>query len=44
VAANFSVVQSGTNLLFQYNGTTIAVLDSTGNFTAKNNVTAYGSI
>jgi hypothetical protein len=44
VAANFSVVQSGTNLLFQYNGTTIAVLDSAGNFTAKQNVTAYGSI
>jgi hypothetical protein len=44
VAANFSVVQSGTNLLFQYNSTTIAVLDSTGKFTAKDDVTAYGSI
>ena len=44
VAPNFTIVQSGTNLLFQHNGTTIAVLDSAGNFTAKQNVTAYGSI
>lgn len=43
-AANFSIVQSGTNLLFRYNGVTIAILDSSGNFTAKQNVTAYGSI
>jgi hypothetical protein len=30
-------------LLFSYNGTTIASLDSTGNFTSANNITAYGT-
>jgi hypothetical protein len=44
VAANFSIVQSGTNLLFRYNGVTIAILNSAGNFTAKQNVAAFGSI
>lgn len=44
VAANFTVEQSSTNLLFKYNGTTIAVLDSSGNFTAKGDSTAYGAI
>lgn len=43
-SSSFVIEQSGTNLLFKYNGTTIAVLDSSGNFTAKNNVTAYGAI
>jgi hypothetical protein len=44
VATNFSILQSGTNLLFRYNGVTIAILDSAGNFTAKQDVTAFGSI
>jgi hypothetical protein len=43
-SANFVVEQSGTNLLFKYNGTTIAVLDSSGNLTAKGDSTAYGAI
>jgi hypothetical protein len=42
-AANFTVEQSGTDLLFKYNGTTIAKLSSAGAFTAVNNVTAYGT-
>jgi len=40
---NFSIVQSGTDLIFKYNGTNIAKLSSTGAFTAIDNVTAYGS-
>ena len=44
VSANFSMVQSGTDLIFKYNGTNIAKLSSTGAFTAINNVTAYGSV
>jgi len=43
-AANFSMVQSGTDLLFKYNGTNIAKLSSTGAFTAINNVTGFGSV
>lgn len=34
VAANFTVVQSGTNLLFQYNGTTVVTISSTGVITS----------
>jgi hypothetical protein len=40
---NFVVEQSGTKLLFKYNATTIASLDSSGNFIALGNVTAYGT-
>lgn len=42
--ANFTIEQSGTNLLFKYGTTTIAVLDSAGNFTVKADSTAFGSI
>jgi hypothetical protein len=41
--ANFTVQQSGSKLIFQYGGTTIASLDSSGNFIALANVTAYGT-
>jgi 3D (Asp-Asp-Asp) domain-containing protein len=34
IAANFSVFQSGSKLFFQYNGVSIASLDSSGNFIA----------
>jgi hypothetical protein len=44
VSANFSMVQSGTDLLFKYNGTNIAKLSSAGAFTAINNVTGFGSV
>jgi hypothetical protein len=44
VATNFTIVQSGTDLLFKYNGTNIAKLSSAGAFTAINNVTGFGSV
>jgi hypothetical protein len=44
VSANFTMTQSGTDLLFKYNGTNIAKLSSAGAFTAINNVTGYGSV
>jgi hypothetical protein len=34
VATNFTIVQSGTNLLFQYNGTTVVTISSTGVITS----------
>ncbi len=43
-SASFVIEQSGTNLLFKYNGVTIAILDSNGNFTTKADQTAFGSI
>ena len=39
----WSITPSGTKLYFNYNGTNIGSLDSTGNFIALANVTAYGS-
>lgn len=41
--ADFSIEQSGTKLIFKYNGTTIASLDSTGNFVSLANVTSNGT-
>jgi len=41
---NFSIEESGGVLVFKYGATTIATMDSTGNLTTLNNVTAYGSI
>jgi hypothetical protein len=40
----WSVTPSGTNLYFNYNGTNVGVLTSTGDFTVLGNVTAYGII
>ena len=34
VGANFKIVQAGSNLAFQYNGSTIATISSTGAITA----------
>lgn len=42
-AGSFNITVSGTKLYFSYNGTTVASLDSTGNFTTLNNITAYGT-
>lgn len=39
----WSITPSGTKLLFSYNGTNVASLDSSGNFIALANVTAYGT-
>lgn len=40
----WSVTPSGTTLYFNYNGTNVAKLDSSGNFTTLANVTAYGTV
>jgi hypothetical protein len=42
-AGSFNITVSGTKLLFSFNGTTVASLDSTGNFTSLANITAYGT-
>jgi len=41
VTTNFTVQQIGSKLYFQYNGTNIASLDSSGNFVSLADVTAY---
>jgi hypothetical protein len=41
---NFTISQVGAVLVFKYGATTIAQMDSSGNFTTLANVTAYGSI
>jgi hypothetical protein len=40
---NFSIVQSGTKLLFKYGATTIASMDSTGIITSATNIVANGT-
>jgi len=40
---NFSIVESGGKLYFKYGATNIASMDSSGNFVALANVTAYGT-
>ena len=40
---NFTVQESGGKLIFKYGSTTIASMDSSGNFTTLANVTAYGT-
>jgi hypothetical protein len=40
---NFSIVESGGKLYFKYQGTNIASLDSSGNFTSLADITAYGT-
>ena len=41
---SWTVTASGTNLTFAYNGTKVFRVDSSGNMTAKGNVTAFGTI
>ena len=41
---NWTIVETGTDLLFKYNGANRAKLDSAGNFTVIGNVTAYGTV
>ena len=43
-AGGWNITPSGTNLYFNYNGTNVAQLDSSGNLTVIGNVTAYGTI
>ena len=42
-SGGWSVTPSGTKLYFNYNGTNVASLDSSGNLIAKANVTANGT-
>lgn len=42
-SGGWSVTPSGTTLYFNYNGTNVASLDSSGNFTTLANITAYGT-
>jgi hypothetical protein len=39
----WSVIPSGTKLYFNYNGTNVGSLDSSGNFVVIGNMTAYGT-
>jgi hypothetical protein len=43
-SGGWNVTPTGTDLIFNYNGTNVAKLSSTGNFTVIGNVTAYGTI
>lgn len=40
----FTLIESGTDLLIKYNGTTVAKITSAGAFVAKDDVTAFGSV
>jgi hypothetical protein len=40
----WSIVPSGTSLIFSYDGTVVATLDSSGNFNAKGDVAAGASV
>ena len=42
-SGGWSVTPSGIKLYFNYNGTNVASLDSSGNFTSLANITAYGT-
>jgi hypothetical protein len=43
ITTNFTIQQVGSALVFQYGGSNVASLDSSGNFTTIANVTAYGT-
>ena len=43
ITANFSIAESGGKLYFYNGATTIASLDSSGNFISIANITAYGT-
>lgn len=42
--SSFTLIESGTDLLIKYNGTTVAKITSAGAFVAKDDVTAFGSL
>jgi hypothetical protein len=44
IGAGWTVEQSGTDLLFKYNGTNVFKITSAGAIVAKDNVTAYGTV
>jgi hypothetical protein len=43
-SGGWSVTPNSTNLFFNYNGTNVAVLTSSGNLTVIGNITAFGSV
>lgn len=43
-SGGWNITPTSTDLIFSYNGTNVAKLDSSGNFTVITNVTAYGTI
>lgn len=43
-SGGWNITPSGATLYFNYNGTNVGSLDSSGNFTVIGNVTAYGSV
>ena len=43
-SGGWSVTPSGTKLYFNYNGTNVASLDSSGNLITLANITAYGTV
>jgi hypothetical protein len=42
-AGGWSITPTGTKLFFNYNGTNVGSLDSSGNFVVIGNITAYGT-
>jgi hypothetical protein len=44
IGANWTLAQSGTDLVFSYNGTAVFKITSAGAIVAKDNVTAYGTV
>ena len=44
IGANWTIEQSGTDLLFKYSGTSVFKITSAGATVAKDNVTAYGTV
>jgi hypothetical protein len=41
--SGFTITEALGNLIFKYNGTTVATLDNNGNWTTLGNITAYGT-
>ena len=41
--SNYTITESGGNLIIKYGSTTIISIDSTGNIITAQNVTAYGN-
>jgi len=42
-AGGWSITPTGTKLFFNYNGTNVGSLDSTGNFIVSGNITGFGT-
>jgi hypothetical protein len=42
-SGGWNITPTGTKLYFNYNGTNVGSLDSSGNFIVTGNITAYGT-